>query len=199
MARREIVVYTDDLTGEETSDVTTVSIVFKGIAYEVDMSERTLAAYAKSIQPYLDAGRRVGRAAGTNVIRPAFGGSASATRQPWAEKQAQNKAIRDWWAKSQGRDGLQPLVERGRIPQPVIEAYHKHGGMTIPAPEPTPVQPDKAPRKAGTVGAEARVTETKQAPVKGKSTSPNPARTSARAATVKAEPPRRAGRRRAAS
>lgn len=157
MARREIVVYTDDVTGEESEDVQTVLLVSSGIAYEVDMSEKTREAYAAAIAPYLSAGRRIGRTtAGGSILRPTFTPGTAAPTRTVADKE-QNRAVRDWWAKNQGRDGLPPLTERGRIPQDVLDAFQKHGGRTIEAaPEPV-IPPAQTKRAAQTVGAEVHV------------------------------------------
>lgn len=157
MARREIIVFTDDVTGEETSDVQTVLLVADGIAYEIDMAPATREAYAAAIEPFRSAGRRIGRASGNgaSVLRPAFNGAPAASSRTVPDKE-QNRAVREWWGRNAGRDGLPELTERGRIPQPVLDAFQRHGGRTIEAaPD---VQAGKQPRKAGTVGAEMSVT-----------------------------------------
>lgn len=185
MARREIVVFTDDVTGEEGPDVQTVLLVADGIAYEVDMSETTHAAYSAAIEPYRSAGRRIGRAnSGGGVVRPI---TAAPTARTAPDKE-QNRAIRAWWARNQGHDGLPPMVTFGRIPQDVLDAFQRHGGTKIKgAPD---VEPGKEPRKAGTVGAEVKVSgapaatfsEPEAAPVQDEV---RPARKRAAAAEVK--------------
>jgi hypothetical protein len=144
MARREITVVTDDVTGKETDEATTEIICVEGVAYELDMSPETLTAYRKAIEPYRSAGRRIGRtSSGGNVLRPI--GFASST--PARVDKEQNKAVREWWGRNQGRDGLPPLVERGRIPQPVLDLFQKHKGRAI---EEAPDVPPRStrPRKA---------------------------------------------------
>lgn len=142
MAKREITIYTDDVTGEETDDIMTVLLVANGVAYEVDMGAQTREQYATAIQPYLSVARRVGRSAGNNVLRPAggFGSSQAGASSRAGEARPdreQNRAIREWWGRHQGREGLPPLVERGRIPQNVLDAFQRYAGRTID-PEPAP-------------------------------------------------------------
>lgn len=180
MGRREIVVYTDDVTGEEAEDVMTVLIVANGVAYECDMSAPTREAYAAAIQPYLSVARRIGRTTGNNVIRGDFGKPKDPERT--TVDREQTKAVREWWSRNQGRGDLPALVERGRIPGEVMALFQTYGGQAIPEPEPAPVEPAKTRRKSGTVGAEFKVAEpqTEEAPVK-------PARQPRKAVTVKAE------------
>lgn len=150
MARREIIVYVDDVTGKETNNVTAEIICVEGVAYQVDMGPETLAAYRKAVEPYRAAGTRIGRAtSGGSVLRPigsASSAGGSVPRRTVADKE-QNKAIREWWAKNQGREGLPPVVERGRIPGDVITAFHAHGGRAIEA----------APKRAEIADAEGTI------------------------------------------
>ncbi len=152
MARKEIVVFTDDVTGEPCDEVTTVVVVWAGATYEVDMSPETLQRYGDAIAPFVTKGRRVGTR-GT-VLRPAFG----AARAPKpSETRADNKIIRDWWGRNQGRAGVPPLSEYGRIANDVRALFEVHGGRDIPEASKPPVEAAKTPRKAGTVGAEVKV------------------------------------------
>lgn len=189
MGRREIIVYTDDVTGKESDTIKTEIVTVDGVAFEVDMSPETLAAYRKAVEPYRAAGKRVGRAnSAGNVLRPI--GSASSVRTGAAKTvpdKEQNRAIREWWAKNQGRDGLPPLVERGRIASEVVTAFHKHGGRAIPPPPAPEVPAAKEPRKAGTIGAEVRLPrQTKSAPVKAASAK-TPRKTAASASVKSAK------------
>lgn len=164
MAKQTITIYTDDVTGERSDDIHTVMVVAgDGIAYAVDMAETTYAQYESAIAPYVSAGRRIGRmpkaASGSvgNVI-PIGRATSTETRPDYQ----QNKAIREWWGRNQGRDSLPPLVERGRIPQSVLDAFQKHRGLSIaPAPIETPpeppIEPAKKARAARSVGAEVHV------------------------------------------
>jgi nucleoid-associated protein Lsr2 len=165
MAKQTITVYTDDVTGEQSDDIHTVLVLAgDGVAYQVDMAEATYAAYEAAIAPYVNAGRRVGRmpkSASGNLGNVIPIGRAAERSEARPDKE-QNRAIREWWAKNQGREDVPALVERGRIPQHVIDAYQKHGGISIaPAPIEAPPEPPvkaaQTKRAPGTIGAETRV------------------------------------------
>ncbi len=147
MATRLVTVYTDDLTGEDVDHVETIQFVSGGMVYEIDLCEATRKEYEDLIKPYADAGRRVGRAS-IMLSSPL----PSPARIPAKVDAAQNKAVREWWRANEGKDGLPKLVERGRIPQAVMDAFQTWGGKAIVE----DVPPAKEPRKPGTVGAEIK-------------------------------------------
>jgi len=77
MAKTVSVVISDDLDG--SPDAETVSFGFDGHSYEIDLGKKNLAKLEKSLQPFMDAGRRTAarkaakapRAAGSRVDRAA--------------------------------------------------------------------------------------------------------------------------------
>jgi len=174
MARREIIVYTDDVTGETSNDIQTVMILDgTGAAYAVDMSEATHRKYEEAIAPYVNAGKRIGRMPKVTEAAVKAGNviPISGTRTVVRTDKEQNKAIREWWGRNEER-GVPALVEFGRIPQAVQDAFHKHGGRAVPAsvnddvpasellpddalPEPAvkPAQKPRAARSSGTATA----------------------------------------------
>lgn len=165
MAKQLITIYTDDVTGEQSDDIHPVLVVSgDGVAYQVDMSAATFATYEAAIAPYVNAGTRIGRmpkAASGNLGSVIPIGRAAERTEARPDKE-QNKAVRDWWRKNQGRDGVPDVTEFGRIPQSVQDAFHKHGGRSIVvAPIETPaepvVKPSQTKRAPGTIGAETRV------------------------------------------
>lgn len=173
MARQTIIVYVDDVTGQEADTVQTVTLTHEGVAYEVDMSPETLAEYEKVIEPYRLAGRRVGRVTTAGHVMRVVTGSAPIRRRVPSIDPEQRKAIRSWWARNaKVIPTLPPLVERGRIPQSVVDAYnHREGRNATPMPALTAqavseavsdpvaadVQPAGTERAAGTVGREMAV------------------------------------------
>ncbi len=189
MARRQVIIYTDDVTGQEAPDIETVIVTVDNIAYEVDMSAATRAAYAEAVEAYRSAGRRVGRVTATGtVLRPAFGSGLPAQRQsasPAVIDKEQNKAVRDWWRANEGRDGLPSIVEHGRIPQTVRDAFQKWGGRKVTA-EPD-VKPSQEKRKAGTVGAEITFSGTPDVATPKPAKATKAASKPARSASVKTE------------
>ncbi|HEX5541517.1 MAG TPA: Lsr2 family protein [Micromonospora sp.] len=114
MARREIVIYTDDLDGTEGAE--TVRFGLDGVQYEIDLSEKNEAKLREALAPFVDAARRPARGGLVVGGRAARGRTAAADRE-------QNRAIRAW-AKKQGKN----ISDRGRIPQDIVEEYHARAG-----------------------------------------------------------------------
>jgi hypothetical protein len=103
MAKTVSVVITDDLDG--TPDAETVAFSVEGQSYEIDLGQKNLAKLQKSLQPFVDAGRR------TTLRR-----AAKAVRG--APARVDRAAVRAW-ALAQG---LQ-VSERGRISAEVMSKY----------------------------------------------------------------------------
>ncbi len=112
MARKVITVLTDDLDGGKADR--TVEFGLDGVAYTIDVSDENAGVLRKALDPYINAGRRIGRGlvesgrAARHTTRPAISGM----------DREQNRAIREWAAKN----GYE-ISERGRIPVSVVEAY----------------------------------------------------------------------------
>lgn len=116
MARKVIVVMTDDLDGSEADR--TVEFGLDGINYTIDLSEKNAGAFRKALEPYINAGTRIGRTS-VESRRDARTRSSAAARAG----RDKNRAIREW-AISQGYR----VSERGRIPASIVEAYNKAMG-----------------------------------------------------------------------
>ncbi|GAA2220571.1 Lsr2 family protein [Micromonospora olivasterospora] len=112
MARKVITVLTDDLDGGKADR--TVEFSLDGVAYTIDVSDENAGTLRKALDPYINAGRRIGRGpvdtgrATRRAGRPAVSGM----------DREQNRAIREWAAKK----GYE-ISDRGRIPVSVVEAY----------------------------------------------------------------------------
>ncbi|MDH6460720.1 hypothetical protein M2302_000881 [Micromonospora sp. A200] len=112
MARKVITVLSDDLDGGKADR--TVEFSLDGVAYTIDLSDENAGVLRKALDPYISAGRRMGRGnveAGRPVRRPARAAVSGMDRE-------QNRAIREWAAKN----GYE-ISERGRIPVNVVEAW----------------------------------------------------------------------------
>ncbi|GAA0579612.1 Lsr2 family protein [Streptomyces crystallinus] len=108
MAQRIVTIYTDDLTGEESSEAATHQIAIDGVAYEIDLSPESYDKLMDAVSPFLTAGRRVrGTRAKAAPARQAGGSNDTA-------------AIRAW-AKENGYD----INDRGRVAAEIREAYNK--------------------------------------------------------------------------
>lgn len=112
MARKVITVLTDDLDGGQADR--TVEFGLDGVTYTIDVSDENAGVLRKALDPYINAGRRIGRGpvdtgrSTRRADRPAVSGM----------DREQNRAIREW----AGRSGYE-ISERGRIPVSIIEAY----------------------------------------------------------------------------
>lgn len=85
----------DDL--DKTPGAKAHTIVIDGIATEIDLSDDNFAHFRTAVEPYLSAGRKLGKGNG-------------AKRSPSAEDKARDTAIRAWHAE-QGS----PLKASGRV------------------------------------------------------------------------------------
>lgn len=110
MARRIVHQLVDDIDGTvlEAGEGETVHFSFRGISYEIDLSDANAESFREVLEPYIAAGRRssAGSAARAGAPRK------RSSRSP------ETAAIREW-ANANGH----PVSERGRIPAPVLEAY----------------------------------------------------------------------------
>jgi hypothetical protein len=119
MARKELVILTDDLDNSEIDptvvDRPTVNFGIDGVEYEIDLGAANQTKLREILDEYVRAGRRTG---GSTVRkgRKQAGGTpgASSTR-------AENAAIREW-AEASGID----VSARGRLPKEVVERYRGH-------------------------------------------------------------------------
>jgi hypothetical protein len=109
MARQVITTLIDDLDGKKADR--TVEFSLDGTAYTIDLSEANAGKLRKALDPFINAGTRVGRGSGRRQ-------SATVTAGRTAGSRDENKAVREWAS----RNGHQ-ISERGRIPQSVSDAY----------------------------------------------------------------------------
>lgn len=106
MARREMVVVTDDLDGTEGAQTYTFS--YQGAQYEVDLGGKNAAKLEKALSPYIEAGRKLGGG----------GGRRQAGRRSSGRSGSDAAAVREW-----ARANNIQVPERGRIPQTVRDQY----------------------------------------------------------------------------
>lgn len=110
MAQRMNIVIVDDIDGKELpqSEAQTVRFSLDGAQYEIDLSDKNAEALRKAFAKYTSAGRKVGKAAKVTNIRSASRNSDGLDKQKVRE-----------WAKANGHT----VSDRGRVPQPIIDAY----------------------------------------------------------------------------
>ncbi|MFJ5594750.1 Lsr2 family protein [Streptomyces noursei] len=105
MAQKTVIIYTDDLTGEETSEAATHTIALDGVTYEIDLGPDSYDKLLEAVGPFLKAGRKTGR-----------------TRKPRkATASGDDTAAIRAWAKENGYQ----VNDRGRVPADIREAYQK--------------------------------------------------------------------------
>jgi hypothetical protein len=108
MARQVITTLIDDLDGKKADR--TVEFSLDGINYTIDLSEANAGKLRKALDPFINAGTRLGRSGRIPARRTAPSRTASSRDE--------NRLIREW-ALANGHQ----ISERGRIPQSVTDAY----------------------------------------------------------------------------
>jgi hypothetical protein len=98
----------DDLDGSDA--LRTVTFAWDSRTYEIDLSKKNVAAFEKTLKPYLAVARSVRPAAGSSTRRRSTATKAGPRRnlQPIRE-----------WARANGHQ----LADRGRVPDSVMAAY----------------------------------------------------------------------------
>ncbi|MEJ2869946.1 Lsr2 family protein [Actinomycetospora sp. OC33-EN08] len=127
MAQKTVVTLVDDLTGEESEDITTVEFALDGVTYEIDLDDKNSAELRDALAQYVAAARRTGgrRAATGGGRRRASGGAGTGTPRatsPGGYDRETSKQIREW-ARTEGFE----VSDRGRVPNNVVEAWEARG------------------------------------------------------------------------
>jgi hypothetical protein len=115
MSRQVITTLIDDLDGKKADR--TVEFSLDGVNYTIDLSEVNAGKLRKALDPYINAGTRLGRAPTGRI--PARRGAVART----VSSRDENRQIREW-ALANGHQ----ISERGRIPQGVADAYRANTG-----------------------------------------------------------------------
>ncbi|HLR97563.1 MAG TPA: Lsr2 family protein [Jiangellaceae bacterium] len=109
MAQKVQVFLEDDIEGGEAAK--TVSFTWGGTDYEIDLSDKNAKKFAKAIDPYVAAARRVPASKRTN--------RRATTKSSGAVPSGVDTVAVRKWAQSNGYK----VSARGRIPTNVIDAY----------------------------------------------------------------------------
>jgi hypothetical protein len=110
-------VITDDIDGSTGAE--TVSFVFQGESYEIDLAKKNRTAFEKALKPYIDAARRSagrGNRGGNRGGRRAAQGGRGRGRS--GRSSTDLAAVRAW-----AQENGYQVSERGRISREVMEAY----------------------------------------------------------------------------
>ena len=108
MAQKIVTVYTDDLTGAESSEVRTHTFSLDGVSYEIDLESDNYDKLFDALAPFIGKGRKLGRVSGAGRVRK------TSTEGPSAEE------LRSW-----ARENSYEVNDRGRVPASIHEAYRK--------------------------------------------------------------------------
>ncbi|GLZ54916.1 Lsr2 family protein [Actinomycetospora sp. NBRC 106378] len=127
MAQKTVVTLVDDLTGEESEDITTVEFALDGVTYEIDLDDKNSAGLRDTLAQYVAAARRTGgrRAGSAGNGRRRSGGAGTGTPRatsPGGYDRETSKQIREW-ARTEGFE----VSDRGRVPNNVVEAWEARG------------------------------------------------------------------------
>ena len=113
MAREVFEKLVDDLDGGEATE--TVTFALDGTSYELDLSKKNAAAFRKSFDPYIKAGRR-SSTAGTRRRK-------AAPSRNGPTRDFDITQLREWASANDV-----PVPSRGRIPNSVVDQYKQAGG-----------------------------------------------------------------------
>ena len=117
MAQKTVVTLVDDLTGEESEDISTIEFALDGVSYEIDLDDKNSAALRDALANYVASARRTGGRRGAANGRKRSAGTPRAT-SPGGYDRETSKQIREW-AKGEGFE----VSDRGRVPNNVVEAW----------------------------------------------------------------------------
>ena len=104
--QKKVVVLVDDRDGSVAKQ--TISFAFKGVSYEIDLSDQNAEQFERDMSPWISAARRVG------------GRLNSRRSTPCGDAEAKSVRVRRW-AREKGIE----LSDRGRIPSVIIEQFEK--------------------------------------------------------------------------
>jgi len=105
LARRVIEELVDDLDGEAASE--TITFSYRGVDYEVDLSEKNAAGFDDALAPYIAGARKVGARRAPRAATPVQAGNASNPRE-----------VREW-----AKRNNVVVSDRGRVPAAVVRQY----------------------------------------------------------------------------
>lgn len=109
MGKRVVEILVDDLTGEESDKVETITYSLDGTTYEIELTPKNADKFRGLFQEYIAVSRKQGGRRSSGGTRR--GGGSGRTKDELA-------AIREW-ATANGHE----VSERGRIKSDIIEAY----------------------------------------------------------------------------
>ncbi|MCX4993532.1 Lsr2 family protein [Streptomyces sp. NBC_00568] len=111
MVQKVITTLVDDVTGEQSQDIATHSILVDGAGVEIDLTDENYEKLLEILNPYL-------HAEGARRVRA--GTKPKAKTQTTTASRDESSAMRAW-----ARENGYAISDRGRVPAAVREAYGK--------------------------------------------------------------------------
>lgn len=104
MVQKTVVINIDDFSGKESEEVSTHAFSLDGVSYEIDLVPENYDKLYDALAPFIENGRKTGRAKGAKVRKGTDGPSAEEVRV---------------WARERGIE----VNDRGRVPATVREQF----------------------------------------------------------------------------
>jgi hypothetical protein len=118
MARKEIILLTDDLDGQSEAQHS-VDFSVDGTAYRIDLNEKNHTAFRKVLSKYVDVATKVGKVASTSTQQKVVALPARKAKGRSVHSREQTDAIRAW-----ARSKKLAVSDRGRIPAEIIRQFN---------------------------------------------------------------------------
>lgn len=116
MAQKIVTTYIDDLTGEDSEDVNTHTILVDGAGVEIDLTPDSHDKLMDALKPFLHA-KGARRVRGGLITRQTGKAKPSAAKGAGKQDTAEIRK----WARENGHN----VNDRGRVPAEIREAYEK--------------------------------------------------------------------------
>lgn len=122
MALKTVVTVVDDVTGEESEDISTVEFALDGVGYVIDLTDKNAQELRDALSGYVTAARRTGGRQRARARQPSSGSRTRSSSSGYNRET--QRAIREW-AKQHGHT----VSDRGRLPASVVQAWEaQHEG-----------------------------------------------------------------------
>ncbi|MFG2586134.1 histone-like nucleoid-structuring protein Lsr2 [Streptomyces malaysiensis] len=105
MAQKIVTVYSDDLTGAESDEVSTHRFSLNGVNYEIDLIPENYDKLDAALRPFMETGRKLGRTKESGHRRGTADGPRADEVRAWA------------------RENGYEVNDRGRVPQEIQDAF----------------------------------------------------------------------------